>query len=73
MSAYTKSEVKQIQENYDFWLQFEHDQWKLISFNDKISARFGWEFSGQYTKYAEIKVTEVRFLRGVDPDVLDQL
>ena len=71
--VYSKSQVEQIKRDYDFWLLWEHDNWKLISFTDRISARFGWDHLGQFTKYVEVKVPEVRFLKEIPPDVLDQL
>jgi hypothetical protein len=69
----TPREIAKLNENYEFWLQFEYANWKLIAFTDRISARFGWMHSSQFTRYVEIKVDEANFLSGVDPDVLDQL
>jgi len=67
-------QMKQINASYEFWLSFEHDRWRLLSFTATDTARFGWleKHNQQYTKYVTVKANEARFLLGVDPDVIDQ-
>lgn len=73
MGTFTQSEIADITHDMNFWKMFEHDAWRLLSFTDRKSARFGWNCGGQYTKYVTIEGPVVTFLLGVDPDVLDQL
>ena len=69
---YSMRRVKEIEAAAEFWKSFEYDKWKLISFTDTSSARFGWIEKLQYTKYVTIKAHEARFLLGVDADVINQ-
>jgi hypothetical protein len=57
----------------DFWREFEHGRWKLLSFTDKSSAKFGEmnQSNGQYVRYATINTAILKFIRGVRPDVID--
>jgi hypothetical protein len=74
MTNYTPGNVRQIAADYDFWIQWEHDKWKLISFTDRTSARFGFlNRNGEYTKWITVEAPAIRFMRGVEPDVLDQI
>jgi len=70
MTAYSNREVDKIIELRAKWTEYEHDSWKLISFSQK-TARFGWDYNGQFTKYVEIGRVQIDFILGVQPDVLD--
>jgi len=57
----------------EYWKEAEHSNWKLLSFTDRTSARFGWlEHGESFERYVTVKRSTIEFLRGVDPDVLDQ-
>lgn len=67
------SDIEKIKRRQEFWESFEHDKWRLLSFTDKTSARFGWlSDNKQFTKYVNVRAHEARFLLGVEPDVIDQ-
>ena len=67
----SQREVQEIVDNRDYWLLFQHSNWVLISFTDRITARFGWNCNGQYTKYVTIRKEHMEFMRGLNPDVWD--
>ena len=68
----TTQDVRNVIEDYDYWMGYEHDKWKLLSFSGRRTARFGWLEQGlQYTKYVNIARSQIDFLVGVAPDVLD--
>jgi len=72
MGTHTTREIVDIQGNLDFWQELENEQWKLISFTDQTSARYGWLYGERYTKYVTITAHICTFMRGVAPDVLDK-
>ena len=70
MSTVDAAQIEAVQKYHDFWKQFEQGNWVLHGFTDKHSATFMNRVNKtQILLYAHV----VRFLRGVDPDVLDQL
>jgi len=71
MSTYTPRELQEINDMKDRWEAYEHDKWKLLSF-DEDKAKFGWLHQNlQYTKYVTITREQIKFFVGVDPDALD--
>lgn len=69
---YTRGAVKKILELEEYWKQYEHDDWLLISFDER-QARFGWDDkkAGMYTKYITVREDIVSFLQGVTPAAKD--
>lgn len=72
-SPLTRRELDEINADMALWLQFEHNGWRLISFTGKQQARFGHVLNGQYyNKYVTVADSQIKFMRGVPPDVIDQ-
>jgi hypothetical protein len=70
MGAYTKRDVKEINDLMGRWKMLEHDGWLLVSF-DRTSARYGMNMRGEFIKYVTIDANIIDFLQGVDPDIKD--
>lgn len=56
-------DVKEIQDDMEYWKGMEQGRWHLISFTEKKSARFGWVESGQYRKYVTITSQHIEFFQ----------
>lgn len=70
---YTTRRVDKILEQREYWHEFEHGRWKLLSFTGTQSAKFGEmnPQNGQYEQYTTVNASTLRFIRGVSPDVID--
>ena len=70
---YTNRRVDKIVEQREFWREFEHGRWKLLSFTDRHTAKFGQmnPQNGQYEEHAMLNASTLKFIRGVSPDVID--
>jgi len=66
------SEIETIQHDRDYWEEFEHDNWKLLAFDCRATAKFGWVVgAGEITNYVSLTSNQLKFMRGVQPDAFD--